>query len=273
MSMTKDAVQHIQESGNIPAIIKQVSDQGTQIPVAIVPESMNGLSLEKYMEYAARYRQKYKTTSIEDFIAYNEKFDVKGATCFVNAEDMDAKSIFDLGTTEQAGHKEHTAILTLKKTAAFKALCNINGRQLGQKDAAEFIEDWADNIKVFTKAGDSMTAKAAAKSLQDLTIEAAREVNSKVSDFGESMSAMERIEAKNQDTLPAEINCKCLTYQGLTTEEFTLRVGVLTSGEKPKLVLRILQLEAKEEEIAEEFKAKLVSAFEKLEVETFIGEA
>ncbi len=273
MSLTKDAVVHIQETANIPEIIKRIHEENTQVPLAVVPDSMTLHSLEKHMENAARYRLDFKTTSIDDFISYNEKFDTKGAGCFVNAERMNAKSIFDLGTTDKAGHKEHTALLTLKKTAAFKALCNINGAQLNQKDAAEFIEDWEGNISVFTKSGGSMTPKAAANSLRDLTIESAREVSSKVSDFGESMSGMERIEAKNQEALPAEIHFKCLTYQGLTDEGFVLRVGILTGGDKPKLVLRILQLEAKEEEIAEEFKAKLVKAFDGLEVETFIGEA
>lgn len=271
MAMTKDAIQHIQEAGNIPAVIKQVDEAQTQVPVTVIPDSMDIQSLEHFMPNASRYRLAFGTTSISDFIDYNKEHDQKGATCFVDAEYMKAKSIFDLGTVEAPGHKENQATLALKKTSAFRAICNINGDKLPQKAAGEFIEDWADNLIAFTKSGDTMTPMQAAKSLQDLTIESAREVNSQVDDFGANMSAMERIEAKNQDLIPAEIQFTCDPYNGLRERKFKLRVGILTGEDKPKLVFRIMQLDAIEEELADEFKQKLADNFNELELKTFIG--
>jgi uncharacterized protein YfdQ (DUF2303 family) len=271
--MNKDAIKQIQESAHIPDLIKQLTEAGTQVPAIVVPDSYNIEVIERLMPNASRYRLEFGTSSIKDFIFYNEEFDQLGATCFVNADSMTAKTIFDLGTVEEPGHQENTARLKLKRTVALAAVVGIAGRPLKQKDAAEFIEDWADHIVVANSDGESMTAHQSAKRLMDLTIEAAREVNSKVHDFGESASAMERIEAKNQDSLPAEMAFTCTPYNGLEERQFSLRVGILTGGEKPAVVFRIMRLEQIEEEIAEEFKDLLNDSFQALELKTFIGEA
>lgn len=271
--MNKEAVEHIQKTAHIPEVIAHLTQHETQIPIVTTPDNMSIHDLEKYMPNASRYRLNFETTSTDDFIDYNKEFAVEGSTCFVNAERMNAKSIFDLGTVELPGHKQSTAKLQLKKTAAFQAIYQINGDAMGQKQAAEFIEDWADFIQVLAQDGSSMNANAAAHALQKLTIESAKSVTSNVHDFGESTQSMDSIEARSEQALPAQINFSCLTYQGLTERTFALRVGILTGGEKPKLVFRILQLEAMEEAIAEEFKDKLVEAFSGSELKTYIGQA
>mgnify|MGYP003659190828 CR=1 FL=1 len=57
--------------------------------------------------------------------------------------------------------------------------------------------------------------------------------------------------------------------------EFTseLGAGVLTGGDKPSVVYRIVALELQEEDIAEEFKGKLNAAFETTGISTYIGTA
>jgi uncharacterized protein YfdQ (DUF2303 family) len=274
MSMSVEAVKHIQETANIPAIADQLVNAETQVPVALVPSSMEVESLERYMPNASRMRMSYRTTSIEDFIKYSSDNELPCSTCFVDAEEMNAETIIDLGSESSPGHKDHKAKLNLKKTAAFKAILNINGVKQAQKSAAEFLEDWAgDGLAVLNSAGDVMNLQASVKALLDMTIESAREVNSKVGDFGESMSAMERIEAKNQESLPSEIIFSCSPYNGLDIRDFKLRVGVLTGGDKPSVVYRIVALELQEEDIAEEFKGKLNAAFETTGISTYIGTA
>lgn len=271
MTMDKTAIEQIQKVAHLPEIIDHLVNTETHIPVAPLPSGVSIESLEAYMENASRFRMKYKTTSISDFVRYCIKHDTPGATCFVDAQDMDAVAIIDLGTTEVPGHKSNKAVLSLHKTAAYHSLLKVNSGKLRQKTASEFIEDWADDIIAYTQEGDTMTPMQAARSLQDLTIEAAREVNSKVSDFGASMSAMEKIEAKNQSMLPAEIRFTCVPYHGLKERTFKLRVGIITSEEKPMVSLRLTQLEAVEECIAEEFKDEIIKRTELLEMETYIG--
>lgn len=58
--------------------------------------------------------------------------------------------------------------------------------------------------------------------------------------------------------------------RGLGNREFTLRLSILTS-EQPVLVLRIVRVEAAEEEIAKEFRDLLKERFEEEDILTFIG--
>jgi uncharacterized protein YfdQ (DUF2303 family) len=86
------------------------------------------------------------------------------------------------------------------------------------------------------------------------------------------MSAMEKVEAKNQERIPSEIHFNCEPYSGLKERTFKLRLGILTGGEKPMLVMRILRLESTEEDIAEEFKDHIAKHTGSLELKVFIGE-
>ena len=271
--MEKSGIVQIQESANVPALIEQLTNTKTVHPLVLTPNSMDMSSLERHMEFASRYRMNISTTSINDFIDYNKQFDEVGATCFINADSMTSKTIFDLGTVEAPGHKEHTAALDLKRTAVYRALLGTSGDKLTQKEAAEFLEDWADFITVEDQHGESMTFKAAAASLQDMTIASAKTMNSTVSDFGESNNSMESIEAKSKGALPAWVDFKCIPHLGLEARTFTLRVSILTSGDRPSVVLRIVKLENIQEEIALEFKDKLVESFTNNHIDTYLGKA
>lgn len=271
--LSKDAIQHLEDNAYAHALEKVLAEVGTAAPVVSVPESMRMRSLEEYMPNASCYRMSYSTTSIEDFARYNGEHDQEGAACFVDAENMCARSIYDLGTKDQPLHKRHNASLQLKQTAAYRALLKIDGRSLSQRDAGEFLEDWSDNIDCFTNEDEEMTAKAAALALKDLTIEAARNVESKVSDFGASMNSMERIEAKHQERIPANVLFSCEPYHGLGKRTFTLRVSILTGEDKPKIVLRIMRLEANEEDMALEFKSIIEDSASSLKLSTYIGSA
>jgi uncharacterized protein YfdQ (DUF2303 family) len=269
--MDASAIKEIQESANIPALLEQVDD-GLEGAVAIIPESMRLVSLEAYMPKATRYRGKFDTSSINDFEDYSKKFKQNGSICFVHPDDVKAKTVLDLGTLDLPGHSDHVAILKLNKTAAFDALLEVNGYNMPQKKAAEFLEEWASEIKVTSQNGEEMPILRAASAIRDITIDAARMTNNKVSDFGESSSAMERIEAKNEHALPSILKFSCVPYHGLRVRVFLVRFSILTGGDRPAVIMRILHLESQREDMAEEFKGLLVSAFENGGPEVFIGE-
>ena len=271
--MDKSAIEQIQTSAHIPALIEKLSSMETHVPSVIVPNGFSIESLESKMENRSSYRLEFKTESIKDFIAYGKDFSQDGTACFVDSSKMHARTIFDLGTLSAPLHQQHKAIISLKETAAFCAVLNVDGSKMSQKTASDFIEDWADNIIVFSKDGSNMNPKAAAASLRNLTIETARELNSKVDDYSESMSAMERVEAKNQELLPSEIHFKCVPYLHLEERTFVLRVSLLTSAEKPCLIFRATKLETIKEEIAEEFKDILVDGFDESGIDVYLGTA
>jgi len=271
MSITKEAIQHLEKSVLLEKVNGELSSISTSSNLLVVPEGFKLHNLEKDMLHRDSYRSSFGTKSIKDFGEYCQEFDKEGAKCFVNSDHMNANTIFDLGTEELPLHQLHNAKLQLDKTSAFRALLKINGDHLSQKDAANFVDDWADNITVLSNTGESMTTGQAVKQIREITIEQVSNIDSKISDFGESMSTNEKIEAKNQEKIPATILFICDPYHGLGTREFIIRVSILTGGDKPQVSFRIIKLEAQEEDMAEEFKEILVKTFDKSKLKTFIG--
>lgn len=269
--MDKSAIQQIQQSAIQGQLVKHLESKETRVPLLVAPDNFEVKDLEQYMEYRSSYRFTFQTKSIKDFIQYGEDFDRVGALCFVDSSNMGARTVFDLGTLEEPLHQQHKAFLSLDKTAAFLALLDVNGNRMSQKQASDFIEDWADDIVIFNTSGDAMSPTQAANSLRDLTIETARSINTKIGDYSETMSAMEKVEAKNKDSLPGEIKFTCTPYLHLKKQVFKIRVSLITSGDRPALVFRIIKLESIQEEIAEEFKSMLVEGFDGLKVNVYIG--
>lgn len=70
--------------------------------------------------------------------------------------------------------------------------------------------------------------------------------------------------------MPVAFEFTCTPYEGPGERKFSLRNSLLKSDE-PLFVLRIVQLEAQEEAIANEFRDLLIEKFDGGSVETFIG--
>jgi uncharacterized protein YfdQ (DUF2303 family) len=272
MSLTVDAIKHLETTVLLSAINEALSDTRTLAPLIALPDGFGIKDLESSMENRTSYRFNFSTKSITDFGIYCQEFDKAGAKCFVNSDSMTAKTIFDLGTEAKPLHQRHEAGLSLNKTAAYKAVLLQNGKSLSQLAASNFIEDWANNIVVYSNANEKMTINQAAKQLREVTVEQVANQTSNVSDFGESMTKFEKIEAKNQAMIPATIVFKCEPYHGLELREFILRVAILTGGSKPEISLRITKLEAQDEDMANEFKEILVDTFSETLLKTFIGQ-
>ncbi|EIS9097369.1 DUF2303 family protein, partial [Salmonella enterica] len=115
-----------------------------------------------------------------------------------------------------------------------------------------------------------MDIKQAAGAVRRLTIEAKRNADYEDQDMSASRSVMESVEAKSKNVLPSYFEFECIPYEGLTNRTFRLRFSILTSDE-PILVVRVIQLETAEEEMAKEFRDLLVGKFEGQQIETFIG--
>lgn len=268
MSLSKEAIVHLQ----LEALSGQLSDElkgkHSKVPLIAMPSSFELQSLEQFMEHRSSYRYNFETKSIEDFAEYCEEFKLDGAKCFVDSDNMVAKTIFDLGTEEKPLHQKHTAKVKLDKTAAFKALLAHNGVKLSQKDASNFIEDWADNVVVYDQESKPIKNSLASMLMREVTIDRIRSIESQVDDYSENLSASEKIEARNKDKLPGYIGFTCETYNGLGAREFTVRLSILTSSDKPIFVMRIVKLEAHEEDIAKEFKEVLSG---EITIQTLIG--
>lgn len=245
---------------------------GLACPTALLPEGTAIESLERFSLERFRFRGAMTTTSIDDFARYSKGYasDSEPARCFIDADNMTARSVFNIGSLDNPGHADNVASITLKKTAPFRALLQIDGQRLKQKQIAEWLEDWSDYLLAFDADGNTMQISQAAQAVRRITIQQATQQDHETSDFAGKKSLMQSVEASSKDVMPVAFEFKCMPYEGLDERRFSLRNSLLTSDE-PCFVLRIVQLEAQEEEIANEFRDLLISKFEGESVETFIG--
>lgn len=244
----------------------------TDCPVSVLPKDIDVASLERFNENRFRFRGRMGTTSIDDFVRYSVGYanaDVP-ARCFIDAENMSARSVFNIGTLAVPGHADNVAEIQLKKTAPFSALLAIDGKRLNQKQIAEWLEDWSDFLTAFDADGQTLTMAQAASAVRRVSIKQMQEADHEDGDFSGKKSLMQSVEATSKEIMPVAFEFKCVPYEGLSERPFSLRNSLLKSDE-PCFTLRIVQLEAKEEAIANEFRDLLIGKFDGEPVDTFIG--
>ncbi|EIX1535789.1 YfdQ family protein [Cronobacter sakazakii] len=245
--------------------------ESVDCPAAVVPQGARIDSLESLCLERFRFRGKMVTASIEDFARYSTGYAAEGTRCFINADDMRAVAVFNLGTLDKPGHADNTALLSLKKTAPFSALLCISGDRHTQKELAEWLEDWSECLIGFDADGQPIDAKKSAAAIRKISIESIQKADFEDGDFSGKRSLMESVEARTQDIMPVAFKFTCVPFEGLAERRFKLRLSFI-GGDHPVLVLRIVQLEAQQEEMAAEFRDLLIEKFKDSQVETFIGQ-
>ena len=97
METPLDTMKHIESQAL--TISDNFNDQATYFPTRVLPKDMGLHSLEEHMEFRNHYRAKMLTNSVPDFVNYFTTNN--GENCFIDAEEMRAKTIFDIGTIEE----------------------------------------------------------------------------------------------------------------------------------------------------------------------------
>ena len=265
--MFKEAITALQEGTSITAANSSISVED----ISALPSDYALHDLEKYMHARRRVRGTMTTRVLASFAAYCVLHGEAGAAVFIAPEDMAATAVLNLGNPEQPGHADNLAKLTLKKTAAYQALTqHANGTGYKQAVIAEFLEDWTEYVKCFNDAGPVNTPQAIA-AIRKLTIESIRKLESSAQQLGTSMSAFESVQASSADLLPTTIYFNCQPYADLQSHEFVLRLGVLTSGDKPTVNLRIVKDDLHQEEMAAELAALIEGHFSADNFDVLLG--
>ena len=249
--MEAKAIQLIQDT----AVLAHAKVLNTNTPAIALPDSANIISLEQFQLTRSRFRGVLKTSSLKDFSDYVLAQADGSTSGFVDSDDMTCTVFFNLGDQDTPGHADFRAILNLKKTAAFIALERAAAAKHTQKDLSDFFEDWAPNLKALTPEGTDIDLRRAAGAIRSITIEQARKSEHVVGDMSASRSAMDQIEAKSADGLPAELLFTVIPYEGLQPRTIQLRVAVLTGGDQPILRLRWIGEAQLREDLAQEFKS------------------
>ncbi|MCK8543196.1 YfdQ family protein [Yersinia ruckeri] len=268
-ALNSSAIQEIRNMA-MTTLVEEKLSSADCLTIAL-PDNVAIHNLEKFQNGRFRFRGNLKTNSIDEYVKYSSGYAGNGVRCFIDADDMSAKTVFNLGTLEEPGHADNTANLSLKKTAPFRELLAIDGQKKRQKELAEWLEDWREYLMAFDADGNILDIRQAVGAVRRITIESTSSADHEDNDFSGKRSIMETVEAKSKDIMPAGFEFKCVPYEGLGERRFKLRYSILTGGDVPVLVLRIVQLEGEQEKIAQEFRDLLISKFTGIEIETFIG--
>lgn len=258
----KETLTALQESGAIVAAAGALEKHFDTNNLAALPSDYRLHDLEPYLSGRRRSRGLMATASLAAFVAYVAGHGEEGTTVFVDQDKLSATAVLNLGSSDEPGHADNRAILTPEKTAAYKALVlHANGIGHSQKVIAEFLEDWADNIKAFGADGNEIKTPQAVAAVRKITIDAMRKVESTEQALSASKSAFEAVTASSTETLPTLIYFVCKPYADLRVRSFALRLGVLTGESTPKVNLRISKAEEHQEEMAEELAALITAEF------------
>lgn len=249
--MEAKAIQLIQDT----AVLANAKTLETHTPTIALPDSVKLHSLEKFQFNRSRFRGALTTSSLNDFSGYVLTNADGNSSGFVDSDDMSCTVYFNLGDQDTPGHADFRATLNLKKTAAFIALERAASCKHSQKELSDFIEDWAPNLTALAADGTGIDLRRAAGAIRSITIEQARKSEHIVGDMSASRSAMDQIEAKSADGLPAELLFNVVPYEGLQPRTIQLRVAVLTGGDQPVLRLRWIGEAQLREDLAHEFKS------------------
>lgn len=223
---------------------------------AFITDKGQVVTLEHLQAGRSRFRGKFATSVLTEFAEYVKAN--PGGVGFIEPNDVTATVFFNLGDAKFPGHGDWTGTLNLEPNAAYAAMLAIENRRLGQRELAEWIEDWAPNLQAqFGDSSEPSSIGQAVAAIRNLTISAKSDTTHTDKDFGASRTALEEIEAKATGGIPKYLIFETEPYPNFQRREFRLRLSVIT-GEKPALTLRIVSKEALIEDIAREFRSMLL---------------
>ena len=155
----------------------------------------------------------------------------------------------------QAGRSRFRGIYSTHSLADFSAY--VAARAMSQKELSDWIEDWHQYLTPVDDEGKAIPVAKAIAAVRTITVKASSESETTVGDTSASRSAMDQIEARSKETLPAALLFSVIPFEGLTEQQINLRISVITSGAVPALKLRWVGEEVQREDIAQEFKTVL----------------
>lgn len=268
----KDAIQELAQAESITAARESIDGAvGASVATVALPGDFTIHDLEKTLPLRRRARGMMTTSAVQPFAEYVEKHKEPGAAVFVDQDAMTAVAVLNLGTPDKPGHADNIAKMTAKRMAAFTALlAHAGGMALAQAKAAEFLEDWPGYFKFF-KDSTEVTPGQAIAAVRKLTIEAMRKLEATDQQLSATRSAFESVSATSTEPLPTTIYFTCQPYHGLKSRQFVLRLGVQTGGKDPAIVLRIVNKEQHDEEMAAELSELVASSLTGSGVPVMVG--
>lgn len=258
--MDASAIEKIQEAAAIREAAIAVAHATTeQIGSVPLPNTFTLHDIEHLQTSPLRFRGTMKTADKAQFVLYCGA--AGSEVVYVDADAMAATAHFDLGYDEAPGFDEHRAVLTMKRTAEFQALKDIDGKTISQRDCSEWFEDWADLITAADEDGSIIDQHKLVSIIRRIEIKRKSDSGHEVDNYRATRSALESVEASSKaGELPKELSFSCSPYHGLQVCEIPLRLAMVTGGDEPRFVVRIRAEQRLVEAWARELSAALDEA-------------
>lgn len=257
MSLTKDALQHLEQSHKT----------GTEVAeghALVIGDQFSLQDMEKYQDQRRRFRGKFSTKGLGDFTRYLGERAATKTPVFIDRDDMAARCYLDIGSNDAPGHCDHAATLSLPKTPEFIAFHRANGSTFDQEGMVELLEDWGHLMTFTNSKGEVLERGKVVNAFRKVSIDDLTSIDSEKQEHSSQVGVMSKVTVKNAERLPAVITWRMAPYEELTERNLEMRVASLTKG-GPGFRLRAMALDANEQEIAGEFASRIEEALPELE--------
>lgn len=259
------------------SLIKQLDSHTLHADLVVKAEGVSLVDLEEFKEYRDNMRGSYSTDSIAEFHSFckEQLAAFPSYPVFVNGPHMKATAIIDYGNSTAPGHCRFNASVKLERTALYNKLLNdLSNERFSQRELAETLEEYASHVQVFVEGAEGKEVAPLPKALaaiRKMSVDKVRNQSSEQNDYSAAASVMERVDIQAEGLRPVAFSFTCKPYTDLQERTFLLRISPITGRDALGFGLKVLKLEEIQEEIALEFKDKLIEGFADTEVKTFIG--
>lgn len=226
--ITKEAIELLSQAEAIMAAADALNQPHCPKYVAL-PRDLVVHDVESGRHTRTRARGRMKTGAVGDFARY-VMLHGESATVFVDHRRMRATAVLDMGTPDDPGHCDNTAVLKAERTESFAHMTRLAGTLRNTREIADFFSDWQDYMSFTDAAGVSIDPGAA-------------------------------IAAMDDEPTPMHASFTCAPYKGLLPRTFDLRVHAAGSTEGRSVVLTVAQKGEHLEDMRREFVGMVADHF------------
>lgn len=247
---------------------------GASLPgvAALLPQGYTIVSTEKLRPTPDRFRRIFTSTRLNDFLRYVKQAADTNSVVYLAPDMKMVTAVLNHGNASTPMWGDNTAVLELEHTPETAALLTACRREHSQLEFINFLEDWTqrDILQAVDASGVEIHHARAIASVRRVTIEAKATSTSEQGTMRAARSSMEEIEATGADNaLPAALRLTAQVFPDTDSRQLYARVSVLTSGDKPRFALRMVEWEWHMREIAKEVEERVRD--ELPEVPVYVG--
>jgi uncharacterized protein YfdQ (DUF2303 family) len=255
------------------AAISEINQALTNFPVVVIPDTAKIESIEKFKNAPDQFRGTFTSTTINEFIAYINDNASADSAVFIDAENMRAKAIVDFGTSDTPLWGKHRAVAALAKTPAYNDVLIHDQKTHLQQELIDFCEDWEEHVHFFDETGAGMDFKKTINTLRRVKVNAKANAEQEIGNYSGSRSTLEQVEIKaGADELPAGFAFEVIPYDEFNPVVLTCQLRAIHKDGNVTFKYRINQLQAKQLQIADEFKQAIKNRVTVDSLAIYLGE-